>query len=178
MPEQQRVIHTSRKRYVQLSLLVWVAMIGMDFFFHGGLFASAYVQDSPFLLSAMDAFRRIPFGYLALLATAGLLVWILDRASVMGWRKGLVIGLCLGVVMAFSYTFGLYSISTARPQLLAAWFIIQVLEIAIAGAIIGQGLFVDSFRRLALLVVIGFILLFVLTIVMQSIGMAPAMMIG
>jgi hypothetical protein len=125
----------------------------------------------------MDAFRWIPFGYLALLATAGLLVWILDRASVTGWRNGLAAGICLGAVMAFAFISGLYSISTARPQLLAAWFVIQVVEIAIAGAIIGQGLVADTLRRLTLLVVIGFILMFIVTIVMQNIGLAPAMMI-
>ncbi|MHC4509737.1 MAG: hypothetical protein ACYTAO_12390 [Planctomycetota bacterium] len=176
--EHQRENRTPRKKYVQLSLLVWVAMIGVDFFLHGGIFAATYVQVSPFLLSAMEAFRRIPLGYLALLATAGLLVWIIDQASVRGWRKGLVIGLCLGAVMGVSFTLGLYSISTASPQLLAAWFVAQVREIAIAGAIIGQGLVVDSLRRLTLYVIVGFILLSVATVVMQNTGMAPSIVIG
>ena len=176
--EHQRENRTPRKRYVHLSLLVWVAMIGVDFFLHGGIFAATYVQDSPFLLSAMEAFRRIPFGYFALLVTAGLLVWIVDQTSARGWRKGLVIGLCLGAVMGVSFTLGLYSISTASLQLLVAWFVAQVLQMAIAGAIIGQGLLVHSLRRLTLAVVIGFILLFMGTIVMQSAGLAPSIMIG
>jgi hypothetical protein len=172
--EYQSENRTPRKRHVQLSLLVWLAMIGIDFFLHGGIFAAIYVQDSPFLLSGMEAFRRVPFGYLALLATAGLLVWIIDQTSARGWQKGLVTGLCLGAVMGLSATLGLYSISTASAQLLAAWLGAQVLEIAIAGAIIGQGLLVQSLRRLTFAVIIGFTLLLVGTIVMQSTGLAPS----
>jgi len=151
-------------------LLVWFAMMGVDFFLHGGIFAGVYVPESPFLLSPMEAFRRIPFGYLALLATAGLLVWIMAQAAGRGWRSGLLIGLALGAVMAFSGTLGLYSISTAHAQLLVAVFVAQVIEFSIAGAIIGHGLWAPSVRGLTLAVVFGFSLLFVGTIMLQSLG--------
>lgn len=170
--------HLPLKKYAQMSLLVWMALIGVDFFLHAGLFASIYVEDSPFLLSAIDSFRRIPFGYLALLVTAGLLVWIFYQASVAGWRRGFVTGLVLGIAMGASATFGLYSISTASLQLLIAWFVVQVVEMAMAGAIIGQGLVADSLRRLIVVVIVGFILLFAVTLVMQNIGLAPAMRIS
>jgi hypothetical protein len=171
MPREHQLDNLkSRKRYVQLTLLVLVAMIGVDFFFHGGLFATLYEQDSPFILSVEEAFRRIPLGYLALLATTALLVWIVKQTSVRGWQKGLVLGLVLGTVMAASSTLGLYSISTASARLLAAWFIAQVIEVAIAGAIIGQGLLVRSLRKLTITVVIGFVLLFAGTVVIQNIG--------
>ncbi len=176
--EYQSESPASRKKYVQLTLLVWFAMIGVDFFLHGGLFAAVYVQDSPFLLSAEEAFRRIPLGYLALLATAGLLVWILQRASASGWRRGLLMGLSLGAVMGFSLALGLYSISTASPALLSAWFASQVVETAIAGAIIGQALWVRSLRRLVVAVVIGFIVVLAGTIAMQSAGLAPSVVTG
>ncbi len=176
--ERQGEGRTSRKKYVQLTLLVWFAMVGVDFFLHGGVFAALYTQDSPFLLPAMEAFRRIPLGYLALLITAGLLVWILERAPASGWRNGLSLGLLLGGVMGATLTLGLYSISTASPRLLAAWFVAQVLEIAVAGAIIGQGLRVRSLRRLTLAVVIGILLLFVGTVALQSTGWAPSVTIG
>jgi hypothetical protein len=148
-------------------------MIGIDFFLHGGLFTGLYEQASPFILSAEDAFRRIPLGYLSLLATVALLVWIVEQSSVRGWRKGLVLGLALGAVMATSYSLGLYSISTASPQLLAAWFTAQVVEIAIAGAIIGQGLMVHSLRKLIITVAIGLVVLFAGTIVIQNTGLVP-----
>ena len=77
--------------------------------------------------------------------------------------------------MGFSSILGLFSISTASPQLLAASFVAQVVEMAAAGAIIGQGLLAHSLRRLTLTVVIGFVLLLVVTIVLQNIGLAPSL---
>jgi hypothetical protein len=169
---------TTRKRYIQLTLLGWIAMIGVDFFLHGGLLAVVYAQGSPFLLLPMESFRRIPLGYLALLVSAGFLVWIMNRAAVKGWRTGLIAGACIGVVMGVSLTLGLYSISTASPQLLAAWFAGQVLEMGIAGVVIGQGLAIDTFRGLTFAVIFGFVFLFVATIVLQSVGLSPAIVIG
>lgn len=165
---------TTRKKYVQLTLLVWAAMIGVDFFLHGGLLASIYVQESPFLLSPMESFRRIPVGYLALLVSAGFLVWIMNRAVAEGWRRGLIAGACIGAVMGVSLNLGLYSISTASPQLLAAWFAGQVLEMGIAGVVVGQGLAIDRLRILTRVVISGVILLLVATIVLQSVGLSPS----
>jgi hypothetical protein len=168
----------TRKRYLQLTLLVWFAVIGVDFFLHGGLLAAFYVQDSTFLLSPMESFRRIPLGYLALLVSAAFLVWIMGRATVKGWRKGLLTGALIGAVMGVSLNLGLYSISTASPRLLAGWTVGQVLEMGIAGAIIGQGLVGNSLRRLTVYVIVGLILLGAATVVMQSTGLAPSIMIG
>jgi hypothetical protein len=56
--------------------------------------------------------------------------------------------------------------------LLAAWFAAQLIEIAIAGAIIGQGLLVNSLRKLVAAVAVGIVLLFVGTVVMQNTGFA------
>lgn len=80
--------------------------------------------------------------------------------------------------MGLSLILGLYSISTASPQLLAGWFIGQALEMGIAGAIIGQGLAMDSLRRLTVYVIVVFILPSVATVVMQSTGMAPSIVVG
>jgi hypothetical protein len=177
LEEDLRDNRITRKRYIQLTLLVWAAMIGVDFFLHGGLLAAVYVQKSPFLLSPMESFRRIPLGYLALLVSAGFLVWIMNRAGAEGWRRGLIAGTCIGAVMGVSLTLGLYSISTASPQLLAAWFAGQVFEMGIAGAVIGQGLAIDTLRNLTRVVILGVILLFVATIVLQSVGLAPSIAI-
>ena len=54
-------------------------------------------------------------------------------------------------------------------QFLAGWFIGLVLEMSVAGAIIGQGLEEDSLRMLTLVVFVGFILLVVATVVIQNV---------
>ncbi len=172
LPEHQAKARIPRKRYVQLSLLVWVAMLGIDFLLHGGVFSAVYVEDSPFLLSPLDAFRRIPLGYLALLTTSALLVWIFGQTSVRAWKDGLTLGLTLGALMGLSSTLGLFSISTAGPMLLVASFVSQMLQAAVAGVIVAEGLRLQSLRRLAICVIIAFVLLFAGTIVLQSTGLA------
>ena len=170
MPEEDlSSTSVTRKKYIKLILLVWFAMIGVDFFLHGGLLASTYTQESPFLLSSMESFRRIPLGYLALLVSAVFLVWFINRASVQGWKNGLLTGAIIGVLTGVSLLLGLYSISTVSVQFLAGWFIGLVLEMSVAGAIIGQGLEEDSLRMLTLVVFVGFILLVVATVVIQNV---------
>jgi hypothetical protein len=168
---------TSVKQYFQLTLLAWVAMLGVDFLLHGGLLASIYVQESPFLLSPIDSFPRIPFGYLALLVSAGFLVWIINRASQNGWRKSLLIGALTGALLGAYLTLGLFSISTAAPQLLVAWFAGQVIEMGVAGAVVGKGLAAYKLRGLTLVVILGVILIFFVVIVLQTVGLVPSIVI-
>jgi len=79
--------------------------------------------------------------------------------------------------MGVSLTLGLYSISTASLRLLAAWFAGHILEMGIAGVVIGQGLTIDTLRGLTRVVIFGVILLFVATIVLQSVGLSPSIVI-
>ena len=62
------------RRLVHITLLSWLAMLGIDFFVHGGLLATLYLQPSPFLLPPEQAFRRIPLAYVSFLLLAILLV--------------------------------------------------------------------------------------------------------
>lgn len=160
-------------RAVQLTLLAWIGMLGVDFFLHAGLLASLYLEPTPFLLPPLEAFVRIPIGYLSFLIAAAFLVWVTDLTGARGWRAGLRTGAIVGGVMWLSLALGLYSISTARPELLVGWAVGQTVEVAWAGALIGAGRVSDSLRRpfqIAILVSFG---LLMLTIVGQSIGLVP-----
>ena len=159
-------------------LLSWLAMLGFDFFLHGGLLAGFYVNSSSFLLSPLEAFRRIPIGYLSFLIIAGYLVWLFLRVGVRGWWGGLKAGAAIGGVIWFSLALGLYSISTASPTLLIAWAAGQTIEMAYAGAVLGYGMEFQSLKKpfvIVLLTTIGFV---ILTLVMQSVGLGAAIQAG
>ena len=65
------------KRPIPTVLLTWLAMLGFDFFLHGGLLASLYLTEDSFTLPPLEAFRRIPIGYFGFLFLAIFLVWVL-----------------------------------------------------------------------------------------------------
>lgn len=166
--------HVSIKRLIGVTLLAWIGIIGFDFILHGGILSSFYVQDSSFLLPPLESFRRIPFGYLSFLITTSFLVWLIAKLDMRGWRRGLLSGGLVGSAIWISLTLGIYSISTAPPSLLLGWALGQTLEMAYAGAVIGQGLYVERIRRLVVTVLILTLGFVVLTVILQSIGLAPA----
>lgn len=165
-------------RGVKLILLSWLAMLGFDFFLHGGLLAGIYAIPSSFLLSPIEAFRRIPIGYLSFLLIAGLLVWIFYRAGIRGWWGGAKVAAAIGGALWFSLALGLYSISTAGPALLVAWALGQTVEMAYAGAILGYGMEMQSLKKPYVIVLLTTVGLAILTLVLQSLGLAPAVRAG
>ena len=169
-----KVPDLSARRLVAIGLLSWLTMLGADFFFHGGLLAKLYAEPSPFLLPPEESFRRIPLGYLAALLFCALLVGLMLNLGLSGWRKGLSFGILLGALAGGTSALGLYSISTAELSLLAGWFISQTVEMGLAGAVAGSGLAGQRLRTLFVRVVALVLLLMVLTIAMQSVGLAPA----
>ncbi len=148
-------------------------MLGFDFFLHAGLLAELYLQPNPFLLPPLTALTLIPVGYLSFLLLAVLLVWLMIRLKLAGWRQGALFGLELGGLAWGAFVLGLLSVSTASIALLIGWFTGQTLELAIAGAVIGSGLAGTRLRRLLGVVLVGVLLSVVVTIILQSIGVVP-----
>lgn len=167
----------SLKQMVSVGLLSWITVIGFDFFLHGGLLSRLYTQPSPFLLPPATAYRFIPVGYLSFLILIVLLLWLMLRLRITGWFEGLKFGFILGVLAWGSFTLGLLSISTASIALLVGWFLGQATELAIAGLVIGSGLSAKRLTSLALKVTAFFIAMLMLTILMQSVGLATAVRI-
>jgi hypothetical protein len=151
--------HTKRHMLL-LTLITWLSMLGFDFFLHAGLLAGLYVRPSPFLVSPLTALKLIPVGYLSFLLLAVLLVWLMQRLGLAGWRAGAIFGLELG-----GLTWG--------ALMLMGWFAGQTLELAIAGAVAGSGLAGMPLRRLFGVVIVFTVLSILTTIILQSLGVVP-----
>lgn len=132
-----------------------------------------FFEPSPFLLAPEDLFLRIPLGYLAFLLMTGLLVWLMDRLSIVGWRAGSSFGLLVGAVVHGGGALALASVSTARPSFLVVWFLGQTLQAGVAGTVVGRGLARSNLRQLAIAVVALDVVLVVVTVALQSFGVVP-----
>jgi len=155
--------------------IAWFLSIGVDLFLHGGLLARLYVVPSGFVLPADQAFQRIPFGYLAFLVLTAALFWLCRRLRVRGVVPGWWHGLLIGLVLWGSFVLGLYSISTARVPLLVGWWLGQAVELGAAGAVIGGLAGGLAPRRMLLWIALIVLVLFGLTVTLQTLGIAPAM---
>jgi hypothetical protein len=170
---QKEFMTHSTRHILLLTFIAWLSMLGFDFLLHAGLLAALYLQPSPFLLSPAAAFALIPAGYLSFLLLAVLLVWLMIRLNLAGWRQGALFGLELGGLAWGAFILGLLSISTASVALLIGWFIGQTLEMALAGAVIGSGLAGTRLRRLFVVVIVFVLLSIITTIILQSLGIVP-----
>lgn len=115
----------------------------------------------------------IPLGYLSFLLLAVLLVWLMLRLNIQGWRGGFLFGLKLGALVSGTMVLGLMSISTASVWLLLGWLVGQTGELAIAGMFAGSGLGGERLTRLFSMVVVLIFFSVLVTVVLQSTGLAP-----
>jgi len=81
---------------IRVALVVWLAMVGLDFVLNAGLFAGMYQEGGPFLLPPLEAFRRIPLGYLAFLILAAAMVELSFRLHATTIAAGLRLGATAG----------------------------------------------------------------------------------
>lgn len=165
-------------RPVSVILAAWVAALGFDLFLHAGVLGSLYLDPGPFLLEPMEAFRRIPAGYLAFLVLTASLYWLLRRLEVLGALKGAATGAMAGAVLWGAFLLGLWSISSAQPPLLLGWWAGQTVEFGISGAVVGGAAAGLGNRALWARVLAFVVVLVVITFGMQSLGITPALVSG
>lgn len=154
---------------IKIILLAWLAVIGFDFFLHGGILARFYSESNGFLLPSEEAFRLIPLGYVSFLLFVVLLGWLMPRFGIEGWQPGLYFGLKAGVLMGGSLALGLISITTVSVTFIIAWSSGQIIEFGIAGAVLGSGLAAVGLRPLGIKVAVFFVIMFGLGVIIQNV---------
>ena len=158
----------SKRHLAAVWILAFIAIIGFDLFLHAGVLNRLYLNSGSFLLSSEEAFRRIPAGYLSFAIFETLVLWLMFKLEIQGWKAGLAFGLIFGALVWGSLVLGLFSISTASPALLLGWFLGQTAESGIGGMVIGAGLWNERLRPLLFKVLIFFLIMVTLGIVIQN----------
>lgn len=139
--------------------LAWLMTIGIDLFFHAGVFVGVFDQSrEPALLSDEVLFRRIPFAYAALLLGTIALAWILDRARVS--REGArQIGTVAGVIVGIVGYGGLWTAIDLTGLLVLVGVVVLAVQGAAAASVLTAAL--DT-RKLSIRVGATFVVLFAL----------------
>lgn len=163
----------SLSRRLRGALLAWLAMLGLDFLLNGAVFASIYQQGGSFFLAPGEAFRRIPFGYLAFLILAIALVEIAIRLRLATFFDGARLGLALGGVLAVVWSLSLFSIATLEAMAALAFALIWLALVAVGSAVAASSLRRRSLSGLAFRVVAFDIACVATVIGLQSFGLVP-----
>ena len=162
----------------RIVFLSWLGFIGFDLFLHAGLLAFLYHEDSPAILSPLDSFYRIPIGYLALFLYCMLLYWLIVLFNVTSTNEIIKFSALIGLFLSLISTFAQFSIININTLLLLGWGIGLIIEFILSGFIIALCLSGYPFKRLLIYVLLFDLVLFLVTVIMQSIGLAPPQQIA
>ena len=158
---------------LRVTLLVWFAMLGLDFLLNGAVFARIYQDGSAFMLPPAEAFRRIPLGYLAFLIVASAIVEGARRLGLKGFANGLRLGLVAGAVAGAVWSLSLYSIASLNAPAALAFGVIWLALVALGSAVAAAAMERSSLRNLVFLVA-GFDVACVIAVIaLQSAGVVP-----
>jgi hypothetical protein len=149
--------------------------VAIDLFLHAGLLARLYIEPSPFLLPAEDAFRRIPLGYLTFLILTTGLFWLLRHLHVRCVRAGFCGGAVAGTTAWVLWYSGCTRSALQASAFWLAGGVGQTVELAFAGMVLGVAANRVPLRRIWAVVGMAVIILAVATVALQSLGLAPAM---
>lgn len=151
-------------------VVAWFLAVGIDLFFNAGLFSGLFDQTrEPGLLPDAVLARRVGVAYAALAIGVGALAWLLDRTDRRGALAGAVLGARAGLVFA---TMGIVMLWTAIDMtgtFVAAGALVQVGEMAGAGAVLGAFRTGADRRRLTRRVLVFAVLAAAGGIVLQNI---------
>jgi hypothetical protein len=174
-PQRGRVsgIGPAISKRLRIALLVWLAIVGLDFLLNGALSAGLYQQGGPFLLPPADAAARIPLGYLAFGVIALGTVEVMHRLRISGSWTGARLGAVVGATVGSVWSLSLYSITTIDAWTAGWFFVVWLGLLALGATVAGSGLASRSLRGLSALVVGMDVLFAAVVIALQSAGLVP-----
>jgi hypothetical protein len=150
-------------------VVAWLLAIGIDLFFNAGLFSGLFDQErEPVLLPDTVLARRIWVAYAALVIAVGALAWLLDRTDRRGALAGAALGALAGLVFAAMGIVMLWTAIDMTGTFVAAGALVQVAEMAGAGAVLGAFRTGTDRRRLTRRVLIFAVLAAAGGIVLQN----------
>jgi len=125
------------KRFVIASIVVFVAIMILDYIFHMGVLAPVYEETQHIWRSDADMMKRMPIGYIFTLLWAFLLCYIFVR----GYEgKGLVEGVRFGILIALFVcliqSVGYWMAIPIPFKLVIYWFLIGLVEMIILGILV------------------------------------------
>lgn len=151
--------------------VAWLMAVGVDLLFNAGVFSSLFDQSrEPALLEDDELFRRIPVAYLALLAGVAAVAWLLDHIRRSGVVVGLTVGAAGGAVTAGLGVVSLWTAVELTAVFVLAAVLVQAVQFATAGAVLGGFQVRANRRRLVLVAVGGFVLCVLAAIVTQNLS--------
>lgn len=158
---------------LRLALLVWLAMLGLDFLLNGALFARLYQDGGPFFLAPVEALHRIPLGYAAFLILAIGIVEIAVRLRLAGIANGIRLGLASGLALAAIWGLSLFSIANIHAEAALVFAFVWLAIMLIGSVVATAGLAGTHVRKLAFEVLAFDLVCVVGVVALQSFGVIP-----
>ena len=135
MPEPEEGVQARRVGPV---FWAWLVAVGVDLFFNAGVFTGLFEQSrEPSLLTDEVLFARIPVAYLAVAVGTTAVAWVLDQAGITGARPGSLVGAAVGLVFGLTGVVWLWTAIDMTAAFVAAGVLVQVAQMAAAGAVLG-----------------------------------------
>lgn len=120
----------SRVFWVNL-FFAWLVFLGIDFFFHAGLFKLLWIEDTPAIKTLDELSRLIPVGYLSFLLISWLVAYTFTNIFREKPEASRVTKFAFtwGILFALSNFLGLYSYVTIPIKQLALFNFVYFIEI-------------------------------------------------
>jgi len=168
----------SFKQLVLITVLGCLSMIGFDFLFNAGILAKLWKEswDISAFLPPEKVAQFIPFTYLAFYLDSVLLVWLMRKLEIAQGIPALIFGLKIGALLSAAGSLGIVSIFPVNYLLVfLGWFIGNTMLICVCCLVIGFGLASKHLGRLSFIVIGSMLLIFVVIIMLQSLGIIPSL---